>query len=72
MLFIPEGFAHGFVVLSDTAQLLYKASNEYSKEHDRGILWNDSQIGVDWGIDFKPILSEKDKKQPKLCEIEEL
>ncbi len=72
MLFIPEGFAHGFVVLSETAQLLYKASNEYSKEHDRGVLWNDSQIAVDWGIDFEPILSEKDKNQPKLCELEEL
>ncbi len=71
MLFIPEGFAHGFVVLSETAELLYKASNEFSKEHDRGILWNDSQIGIDWGIDFEPILSEKDKKQPKLREIKD-
>ena len=72
MLFIPEGFAHGFVVLSETAQLLYKASNEYSKELDRGILWNDPQIAVNWGINFEPVLSEKDKNQPKLCEIEEL
>lgn len=71
MLFIPEGFAHGFVVLSETAELLYKASNEFSKEHDRGILWNDSQIGINWGIDFEPILSEKDKKQPKLREIKD-
>ena len=71
MLFIPEGFAHGFVVLSQTAELLYKASNEYSKEHDRGILWNDSDIAIDWGIDFEPILSEKDKKQPLLKDIEE-
>lgn len=71
MLFIPEGFAHGFVVLSETAELLYKASNEFSKEHDRGILWNDSQIDINWGIDFEPILSEKDKKQPKLREIKD-
>lgn len=71
MLFIPEGFAHGFVVLSETAELLYKASNEYSKEHDRGVLWNDKQISVDWGIDFEPILSEKDKNQPLLKDIEE-
>ena len=71
MLFIPEGFAHGFVVLSETAELLYKASNEYSKEHDRGVLWNDPDISVDWGIDFEPILSDKDKHQPLLKDIEE-
>lgn len=71
MLFIPDCFAHGFVVLSDVAELLYKASNEYSKKHDRGILWNDPDIGIDWGIDFEPILSEKDKIQPRLKEIED-
>lgn len=71
MLFIPEGFAHGFVVLSDEAELLYKASNEFSKEHDRGILWNDPDINIDWGIDFEPILSEKDKVQPRLKDIKE-
>lgn len=71
MLYIPEGFAHGFVVLSETAELLYKASNEYSKEHDRGILWNDPAISVEWGIDFEPILSDKDKHQPLLKDIEE-
>ena len=71
MLFIPEGFAHGFVVLSETAELLYKASNEYSKEHDRGVFWNDPAISVEWGIDFEPILSEKDKHQPLLKDIEE-
>lgn len=70
MMYIPEGFAHGFVVLSDEAELLYKASNEFSKEHDRGVLWNDSDIGIDWNIDFEPILSDKDKVQPKLKEIE--
>ncbi len=69
MLYLPEGFAHGFVVLSDTAEILYKASNEYSKEHDRGIRWNDPDINVDWGIDFEPVLSEKDKNQPFLKDI---
>lgn len=69
MLYIPAGFAHGFVVLSDEAELLYKASNEFSKEHDRGVLWNDPDINVNWGIDFEPILSEKDKNQPRLKEI---
>lgn len=65
MLFIPEGFAHGFVVLSDEAELLYKASGEYNPRADRGILWTE----IDWGIDFEPILSEKDKVQPKLKEV---
>ncbi len=65
MLFIPEGFAHGFVVLSDEAELLYKASGEYAPQADRGILWSE----IDWGIDFEPILSEKDMKQPRLKEV---
>lgn len=69
MLFIPEGFAHGFVVLSDEAELLYKASGEYSPAHDRGVLWNDKDINIDWGIDFEPVLSEKDKIQPALKNI---
>ena len=70
MLFIPEGFAHGFVVLSDVAELLYKASGEYNPLADRGVLWNDKDINIDWEIDFEPILSDKDKIQPKLSEID--
>ena len=69
MLYIPEGFAHGFVVLSDEAELLYKTSNEYAPSADRGIRWNDEDLNIDWGIDFEPVLSEKDKKQPLLKEI---
>lgn len=69
MLFIPEGFAHGFVVLSDEAELLYKASGEYNAGADRGLLWCDKDINIDWEIDFEPILSEKDKNQPKLKEV---
>ncbi len=72
MLYIPAGFAHGFVVLSDEAELLYKASNEFSKEHDRGILWNDEDININWGIDFIPLLSEKDKNQPRLKDVKDL
>lgn len=64
MLFIPEGFAHGFVVLSDSAELLYKASGEYNPKADRGVFWNDNDINIDWEIDFEPVLSEKDKNQP--------
>ena len=69
MLFIPEGFAHGFVVLSDEAELLYKASGEYAPQADRGVLWSDKDINIDWEIDFEPILSEKDKVQPVLKDI---
>lgn len=69
MLYIPEGFAHGFVVLSEEAELCYKASGEYNPEADRGILWSDNQINIDWGIDFEPILSQKDSTQPLLKEI---
>ena len=69
MLFIPEGFAHGFVVLSDEAELLYKASGEYAPQADRGVLWSDKDININWEIDFEPILSEKDKVQPTLKEI---
>lgn len=66
MLFIPDGFAHGFVVLSDVAEILYKASGEYNPTADRGILWCDKDINIDWEIDFEPILSDKDKVQPEL------
>lgn len=69
MLFIPEGFAHGFVALSDEVELLYKASGEYNPQADRGVLWNDEQINIDWNIDFEPLLSDKDRVQPKLCDI---
>ena len=68
-LWIPEGFAHGFVVLSDEAELLYKASGEYAPQADRGILWCDKDINIDWEIDFEPVLSEKDEKQKSLKEI---
>jgi dTDP-4-dehydrorhamnose 3,5-epimerase len=69
MLYIPVGFAHGFVALSDEVELLYKASGEYNPQADRGILWSDKDIAIDWGIDFEPILSEKDKAQPTLKEV---
>ena len=63
LLYVPEGFAHGFCVLSDTADVFYKVNNEYSPENDRGIIWNDPDVGVDWPID-NPVLSDKDQKQP--------
>ena len=69
MLFIPRGFAHGFVALTDEVELLYKADNEYAPNHDRGILWCDKDINIDWEIDFEPTLSQKDSVQPTLKEI---
>ena len=70
MLYIPEGFAHGFVALSEEAEVLYKASNEYSAEHDTGVRWDDPDIGVNWGID-NPIISEKDANMLFLKDIKE-
>ena len=69
MLYIPVGFAHGFVALTDEVELLYKASGEYAQQADRGIIWNDKDINIDWEIDFEPLLSEKDKNQPSLKNI---
>jgi dTDP-4-dehydrorhamnose 3,5-epimerase len=65
LLYIPEGFAHGFCVLSEEADVLYKVSTEYSPEHEEGIIWNDPDINIIWPID-KPILQEKDSKLPFL------
>jgi dTDP-4-dehydrorhamnose 3,5-epimerase len=67
MLYVPVGFAHAFIVLSETAEVLYKTSNEYSPPDEAGIIWNDPQIGVDWKIS-EVLVSEKDKKLPKLAE----
>ncbi len=59
MLWVPEGFAHGFVALQDDTVFVYKCSNLYHKLSERCLLWNDPDLGIDWGID-KPIISEKD------------
>jgi len=64
-LYVPRGFAHGFVVLSESAVVNYKCDEFYSKEHETGISWNDPDLAIDWKIDFEDaILSEKDKVQP--------
>lgn len=68
-LYIPEGFAHGFCVLSDEAQVIYKASREFSSEHDRGILYNDSEINIKWPIK-NLIISEKDLMSPLLAQAD--
>ncbi len=64
-LFIPKGFAHGFLTLTDDVEVQYKADEYYAPQHDGNILYNDPQIGIDWG-DGEFILSEKDKKAPLL------
>lgn len=66
-LWIPPGFAHGFVVLSDTADFVYKTTAYYAPESDRGLLWNDADIGIQWpALDMPFSLSDKDQKQPLL------
>ncbi len=61
-LWIPAGFAHGFVTLSDTAEFLYKTTELYSPEHERCIAWDDPQLAVDWQFDSTPLLSGKDRE----------
>ena len=68
-LYIPEGFAHGFSVLSEEADVLYKVNQEYSPEDERGIVWNDPEINITWSIN-KPILQEKDSLLPTLKNAE--
>lgn len=71
MLYIPAGFAHGFVVLSDGADLLYKVSGEYAPGFEGGIIWNDADLNIDWEIDFAPVISKKDALLPKLRDLRE-
>ena len=66
-LFVPRGFAHGFVVLEDETVFAYKVDNYYSPENDRGIAFDDATIGIDWLVDVNELnLSDKDTKQPAL------
>ena len=67
-IYIPQGFAHGFVALSDTAQLLYKCGDFYDPSDQRGIAWNDPDLNIAWGTS-SPILSERDQKHPFLAAI---
>lgn len=69
-LYIPEGFAHGFCVLSETAEFLYKCTDFYSPKDERGIIWNDPDLAIDWPIK-EPLISEKDGLYPKLSEMDE-
>jgi dTDP-4-dehydrorhamnose 3,5-epimerase len=69
-LLIPKGFAHGFITLTDKAEVQYKVDELYDPEYERRILWNDPEIGITWPIDMTPILSVKDENTPPLSEAE--
>lgn len=69
-LFIPEGFAHGLCVISETADVLYKCTDLYAPGDEYGILWSDPVIGIDWPVE-NPVLSEKDAESPRLMDVPE-
>jgi len=69
LLYVPTGFAHGFQVISETAEVMYKCTEEYSPENDRGIIWNDPNINVLWPLK-NPLLSAKDKAHPLLTDVD--
>lgn len=59
-LWVPPGFAHGFYTLTETAEIIYKTTDYYYPEYDRTLLWNDSSLAIEWGVEMEPILSKKD------------
>ncbi len=69
-MWVPEGFAHGFVVLSEAAEFLYKTTDYYAPEHERCIAWDDPAIGIEWPIKGAPLLSAKDQQGKSLLEAE--
>lgn len=69
-LWVPPGFGHGFVVLSESADFLYKTTDYYAPEHERCVIWNDPTIGIDWPLDGEPLLSAKDRDGKPLASAE--
>lgn len=69
-LWIPPGFAHGFLVLSETAEFLYKTTTYYSPQHERSLRWDDSHIGIKWPLELQPLLAPKDANAPTLDLLE--
>jgi len=67
-LYIPRGFAHGFVVLSDIAEVVYKVDNVYAPDYEGGLIWNDPDVGIKWPVE-DPIVSPKDQRWPTLREL---
>ena len=70
MMWIPEGFAHGFLVLSESAEFLYKTTDYWAPEYERSLLWNDPDLAISWPIDGAPTLAAKDAAAPRLAEAE--
>lgn len=70
MLWVPEGFAHGFVVTSERAEFLYKTTDYYAPEHERTLLWNDPALGIDWPVEGAPVLKPKDAAGTPLAQAE--
>ncbi len=70
MLWVPPGFAHGFLVLSERAEFLYKTTDYYAPEHERSLLWNDPALGIDWPLDGPPLLKPKDAAGTPLAQAE--
>ena len=69
-ILVPIGFAHGFMTLEPDTEVIYKVSNYYAPDHDKGLLWNDPALGINWPIaDEEAVLSDKDRKQPRLAEL---
>jgi dTDP-4-dehydrorhamnose 3,5-epimerase len=69
-VWVPPGFAHGFVVLSDSAEFLYKTTDYWYPEHERSLMWNDPAVGIEWPIDFLPQLAAKDAAGKPLSDAE--
>jgi dTDP-4-dehydrorhamnose 3,5-epimerase len=70
MMWIPTGFAHAFLVLTESADFLYKTTDYYAPEHERTIAWNDPELSIEWPISGEPSLSQKDRAGAPLCEAE--
>ncbi len=70
VMWIPPGFAHGFMVTSDFAEFLYKTTDYWAPEHERSLMWNDPELGVAWPLQGEPMLSDKDRKGKPLSECE--
>jgi dTDP-4-dehydrorhamnose 3,5-epimerase len=70
MLWVPAGFAHGFVTISDFAEVQYKATDYYAPEHERSLLWNDPVLGIQWPLAGEPLLSDKDRRGIALAQVE--
>jgi dTDP-4-dehydrorhamnose 3,5-epimerase len=69
-IYIPAGFAHGFLAVTETVQFLYKCSDYYAPSDEYGILWNDPALAIDWGTS-SPVLSQRDAKNPKLADVQQ-